>query len=322
MTMGDEGQEKKEQAQPQAAAPDAVELARQRVEDWESRRPEPQFVSPPETDAARSERESRSRASKGIAAIGDALSAIGNLYYTTRGGLPLGQYGHQHTAQGARWDKVDAANEKLWSDYRKRAAAAQEAYREAMSNWNKEGNTLYSTYLGALKDKASNDIAQGRLANEQAKQALAERQYNEVTVPNAENTRKNNDARAEAAVRNANTSALNAANNAYHYIPVGGGKTLSIPKNRMTPAVVGALYEEMIAAGGREAKGDPAGFDYFGNAVSWKQPSLDQMQSAVGVYVQDHWGQDYDPVIQHVKRLGGMNVQDDLSDPGTSAPDF
>ncbi|MBR5835224.1 MAG: hypothetical protein IKY66_03575 [Bacteroidales bacterium] len=248
---------------------------------------------PPTEEELEKERKKRKTASI-VAAIGDGISAMSNLYFTTQGAPSM--YNAKDSMSGKlreRWDKVDAERKKNTAAYVSaymQAQQADDAVERDGRNWKRQ------IERDKLADKRYED-EQRRIAE---RQKIEDERYEARTKQEAERWQKTFDEQVrqfnvssqQAATRLKNESARLAREMAKDKVAFALGEgmgSISIPKDALNNANISYVFNKLPEAVRSQIKGAPIkGKDIAGQdiIVGYQDPTPEAMLIAIGANIE------------------------------------
>lgn len=246
------------------------------------------YKPPTEEELAHERKRRKSQAI--FSAIGDGISALSNLYFTTHGAPSMfdGKTTLSSTAQ-KRWDKIDAERkadrEKYVSAYM-HAKQADDAAERDDRNWKRQ------IERDALADKRY-DAEQARIA---ARQKIEDERYEARVKQEAERWQKTFDENVrqftvssqQAAARLKNESARLAREMAKDKVTFALGEgmgSISIPKDALNNANISYVFNKLPEAIRSQIKGKEI-LDQYNNVIGYQQPTPEAMLIAIGANIE------------------------------------
>ena len=243
------------------------------------------YKPPTEEELAKERKRRKTQAI--FSAIGDGISAMSNLYFTTQGAPSMfdGRTTLSGTAQ-KRWDKVDAerkANNEKYVEAYMRAKQADDAVERDERNWKRqiERDRLADQRYEA-EQKKENERYEKRM------QVEAERWQKTFD----ENIRQFNVSSEQAATRLKNESARLAREMAKDKVTFALGEgmgSISIPKDALNNANISYVFNKLPEAIRSQIKGAPIkGKDMTGQdvIVGYQEPTPEAMLIAIGANIE------------------------------------
>lgn len=243
------------------------------------------YKPPTEEELAKERKRRKTQAI--FSAIGDGISAMSNLYFTTQGAPSMfdGRTTLSGTAQ-KRWDKVDAerkANNEKYVEAYMRAKQADDAVERDERNWKRqiERDRLADQRYEA-EQKKENERYEKRM------QVEAERWQKTFD----ENIRQFNVSSEQAATRLKNESARLAREMAKDKVTFALGEgmgSISIPKDALNNANISYVFNKLPEAIRSQIKGAPIkGKDMTGQdvIVGHQEPTPEAMLIAIGANIE------------------------------------
>ena len=244
------------------------------------------YKPPTEEELAHERKRRKSQAI--ISAIGDGISALSNLYFTTQGAPSMfdGRTTLSGTAQ-KRWDKVDAerkANNEKYVEAYMRAKQADDAVERDERNWKRQ-------------------IERDRLADQryEAEQTKENERYEKRMQVEAErwqktfdeNIRQFNVSSQQAATRLKNESARLAREMAKDKVSFALGEglgSISIPREALNNANISYVFSKLPESVRSQIKGAPIkGKDTTGQKdviIGYQEPTSEAMLIAIGANIE------------------------------------
>lgn len=246
------------------------------------------YKPPTEEELAQERKRRKSQAI--FSAIGDGISALSNLYFTTQGAPSMfdGRATLSGTAQ-KRWDKIDAErktnSEKYVSAYMQ-AKQADDAAERDDRNWKRQ------IERDRLADKRYED-EQKRIA---ARQKVEDERYEARVKQEAErwqktfdeNIRQFNVSSQQAATRLKNESARLAREMSKDKVSFALGEglgSISIPKDALNDANISYVFNKLPEAVRSQIKGKEI-LDQFNRVIGYQQPTPEAMLIAIGANIE------------------------------------
>lgn len=246
------------------------------------------YKPPTEEELARERKRRKSQAV--ISAIGDGISAMSNLYFTTQGAPSMfdGRTTLSGTAQ-KRWDKIDAerkANSEKYISAYMQAKRADDAAERDDRNWKRQ------IERDKLADKRYED-EQKRIA---ARQKVEDERYEARVKQEAERWQKTFDENVrqftvssqQAAARLKNESARLAREMAKDKVTFALGEgmgSISIPKDALNNANISYVFNKLPEAIRSQIKGKEI-LDQFNRVIGYQQPTPEAMLIAIGANIE------------------------------------
>ena len=250
------------------------------------------YKPPTEEELAKERKRRKSQAI--ISAIGDGISAMSNLYFTTQGAPSMfdGRTTLSGTAQ-KRWDKIDeerkANNEKYISAYIQ-AKQADDAAERDERNWKRQ------IERDKLADKRYEDeqkrIADRQKVEDERYEARVKQEAERWQKTFDENIRQFNVSSEQAATRLKNESARLAREMAKDKVTFALGEgmgSISIPKDALNNANISYVFNKLPEAIRSQIKGAPIkGKDMTGQdvIVGYQEPTPEAMLIAIGANIE------------------------------------
>ena len=250
------------------------------------------YKPPTEEELARERKRRKSQAV--ISAIGDGISAMSNLYFTTQGAPSMfdGRTTLSGTAQ-KRWDKIDAerkANSEKYISAYMQAKRADDAAERDDRNWKRQ------IERDKLADKRYED-EQKRIA---ARQKVEDERYEARVKQEAERWQKTFDENVrqftvssqQAAARLKNESARLAREMAKDKVSFALGEglgSISIPREALNNANISYVFSKLPESVRSQIKGAPIkGKDITGQdvIVGYQEPTSEAMLIAIGANIE------------------------------------
>lgn len=250
------------------------------------------YKPPTEEELAHERKRRKSQAV--ISAIGDGISAMSNLYFTTQGAPSMfdGRTTLSGTAQ-KRWDKIDAerkANSEKYISAYMQAKRADDAAERDDRNWKRQ------IERDKLADKRYED-EQKRIA---VRQKVEDERYEARVKQEAERWQKTFDENVrqftvssqQAAARLKNESARLAREMAKEKVSFALGEgqgSISIPKDALNNANISYVFSKLPEAVRSQIKGTPIkGKDITGQdiIVGYQDPTPEAMLIAIGANIE------------------------------------
>lgn len=246
------------------------------------------YKPPTEEELAHERKRRKSQAI--FSAIGDGISALSNLYFTTQGAPSMfdGKTTLSSTAQ-KRWDKIDAERkadrEKYVSAYM-HAKQADDAAERDNRNWKRQ------IERDALADKRY-DAEQARIA---ARQEIEDKRYEARVRQEAERWQKTFDENVrqftvssqQAAARLKNESARLAREMAKDKVSFALGEglgSISIPRKALNNANISYVFSKLPEAVRSQIKGKEI-LDQFNRVIGYQEPTSEAMLIAIGANIE------------------------------------
>lgn len=246
------------------------------------------YKPPTEEELAKERKRRKSQAI--ISAIGDGISAMSNLYFTTQGAPSMfdGKTTLSSTAQ-KRWDKIDAerkANSEKYVSAYMQAKQADDAAERDDRNWKRQ------IERDRLADKRYDD-EQRRIA---ARQKVEDERYEARVKQEAErwqktfdeNVRQFNVSSQQAATRLKNESARLAREMAKDKVSFALGEglgSISIPKDALNNANISYVFNKLPEAVRSQIKGKEIR-DEYNKIVGYQDPTPEAMLIAIGANIE------------------------------------
>lgn len=228
-------------------------------------------------------RESRQKL---LSAIGDGLSAISNIYLTSKGSPGVKLPSLSARAQ-ARWDKFEAERKAYDAQYkagRMRAVAMDQQREQSERDW----RTRLAIEAGRRQQRAT-EMEQRERQFGQTQERLAQQHADNLEQKKldreqrAAQNRVTNQYRGKALeiqqkkARNAASSKGNSRD--YVSINIGEGRFIDIPKNRYNPSNIAKVYSLINPSDIQKYEGLTGSLDGL--------PKMDRMQAIIGAYMSD-----------------------------------
>lgn len=246
------------------------------------------YKPPTEEELAHERKRRKSQAV--ISAIGDGISAMSNLYFTTQGAPSMfdGRTTLSGTAQ-KRWDKIDAerkANSEKYISAYMHAKQADDAAERDDRNWKRQ------IERDKLADKRYED-EQKRIA---ARQKIEDERYEARVKQEAERWQKTFDENVrqftvssqQAAARLKNESARLAREMAKDKVSFALGEglgSISIPREALNNANISYVFSKLPEAVRSQIKGKEI-LDQFNRVIGYQQPTPEAMLIAIGANIE------------------------------------
>ena len=246
------------------------------------------YKPPTEEELAHERKRRKSQAV--ISAIGDGISAMSNLYFTTQGAPSMfdGRTTLSGTAQ-KRWDKIDAerkANSEKYISAYMQAKRADDAAERDDRNWKRQ------IERDKLADKRYED-EQKRIA---VRQKVEDERYEARVKQEAERWQKTFDENVrqftvssqQAAARLKNESARLAREMAKDKVTFALGEgmgSISIPKDALNNANISYVFNKLPEAIRSQIKGKEI-LDQFNRVIGYQQPTPEAMLIAIGANIE------------------------------------
>ncbi len=244
------------------------------------------YKPPTEEELAKERKRRKTQAI--FSAIGDGISAMSNLYFTTQGAPSMfdGRTTLSGTAQ-KRWDKVDAerkANNEKYVEAYMRAKQADDAVERDERNWKRqiERDRLADQRYEA-EQKKENERYEKRM------QVEAERWQKTFD----ENVRQFNVSSQQAAARLKNESARLAREMAKDKVSFALGEglgSISIPREALNNANISYVFSKLPESVRSQIKGAPIkGKDMTGQKdviIGYQDPTSEAMLIAIGANIE------------------------------------
>lgn len=245
------------------------------------------YKPPTEEELAHERKRRKSQAI--FSAIGDGISALSNLYFTTQGAPSMfdGKTTLSSTAQ-KRWDKIDAerkANSEKYISAYMQAKQADDAAERDDRNWKRQ------IERDALADKRY-EAEQARIA---ARQKIEDERYEARVKQEAErwqktfdeNIRQFNVSSEQAATRLKNESARLAREMAKDKVTFALGEgmgSISIPKDALNNANISYVFNKLPEAVRSQIKGKE--ILEFNRVIGYQKPTPEAMLIAIGANIE------------------------------------
>lgn len=246
------------------------------------------YKPPTEEELAHERKRRKSQAV--ISAIGDGISAMSNLYFTTQGAPSMfdGKTTLSGTAQ-KRWDKIDAerkANSEKYISAYMQAKQADDAAERDDRNWKRQ------IERDALTDKRY-EAEQERIA---ARQKVEDERYEARVKQEAERWQKTFDENArqftvssqQDAARLKNESARLAREMAKDKVSFALGEglgSISIPREALNNANISYVFSKLPESVRSQIKGKEI-LDQFNRVIGYQQPTPEAMLIAIGANIE------------------------------------
>lgn len=252
-----------------------------------------QQMSPykPPTEEELNKERKRRKTQAIFSAIGDGISAMSNLYFTTQGAPSMfdGRTTLSGTAQ-KRWDKVDAerkANSEKYVEAYMRAKQADDAAERDERNWKRQ----------IERDKIADqryEAEQKRIAD---RQKVEDERYETRMKAEAErwqktfdeNIRQFNVSSQQAATRLKNESARLAREMAKDKVTFALGEgmgSVSIPKDALNNANISYVFNKLPGAVRSQIKGKEITDPVTNKVIGYHDPSPEAMLIAIGANIE------------------------------------
>jgi len=251
------------------------------------------YKPPTEEELAHERKRRKSQAI--FSAIGDGISALSNLYFTTQGAPSMfdGKTTLSSTAQ-KRWDKIDAerkANSEKYISAYMQAKQADDAAERDDRNWKRQ------IERDALADKRY-EAEQARIA---ARQKIEDERYEARVKQEAERLQKTFDenirqfdvSSEQAATRLKNESARLAREMAKDKVSFALGEglgSISIPREALNNANISYVFSKLPESVRSQIKGAPIkGKDMTGQKdviIGYQEPTSEAMLIAIGANIE------------------------------------
>ena len=258
----------------------------------------------PETAEEKAKRERKEKWYKTAAAIGDGISALANLYYTTKG-APNSYDGKNSMSERTRqlYDKLDKdrkENERWYLNHYMNAAKMDEDakryqdqldYRDKQDAYRKEQDALNRQERAELAKYKKDQDALSR-------EDRLEKEKNDFDLRREaleENKRHN---RRTEAVSSAN-SKKGKENQTYRMV-LGGGRHATIDKSALNAHNIAYVYNKIPATDRQNHNPGKPKYNNRGKLIGYEPPTQEQMLAAIGQFVGKH------PEVQEAwKEVGG-----------------
>lgn len=250
------------------------------------------YKPPTEEELAQERKRRKSQAI--ISAIGDGISAMSNLYFTTQGAPSMfdGRTTLSGTAQ-KRWDKIDAerkANSEKYVSAYMQAKQADDAAERDDRNWRRV----------IERDKLADKRYEAEQARIAARQKVEDERYEARVKQEAErwqktfdeNVRQFNISSQQAATRLKNESARLAREMSKDKVSFALGEgqgSISIPREALNNANISYVFNKLPEAVRSQIKGAPIkGKDIAGQdiIVGYQDPTPEAMLIAIGANIE------------------------------------
>lgn len=253
----------------------------------------------PETPEERAKRERKEKWDKTAAAIGDGISALANLYYTTKG-APNSYDGKNSMSERTRqlYDKLDKdrkENERWYLNHYKNAAKMDEDakryqdqldYRDKQDGYKKEQDEL-NRKASEAKAKLEQDRWQAKFDADKAQKEFE----NDIATKKLGETERHN--KTSEAISRANAKKEN-----YHTFYIGEDERIDVPKEAINVANVSRIFNKLPDYITKPLTEEPIYSKNSweeGKIVGYKRrtPTLNEMWDLIGrasgnnLYVQD-----------------------------------
>lgn len=246
------------------------------------------YKPPTEEELAQERKRRKSQAI--ISAIGDGISAMSNLYFTTQGAPSMfdGKTTLSATAQ-KRWDKIDAErkanNEKYVSAYMQ-AKQADDAAERDDRNWRRV----------IERDKLADKRYEAEQARIAARQKVEDERYEARVKKEAErwqktfdeNMRQFNVSSQQAATRLKNESARLAREMSKDKVSFALGEgqgSISIPREALNNANISYVFNKLPEAVRSQIKGKEI-LDQYNRVIGYQDPTPEAMLIAIGANIE------------------------------------
>ena len=251
-----------------------------------------QQMSPykPPTEEELNKERKRRKTQAIFSAIGDGISAMSNLYFTTQGVPSMfdGRTTLSGTAQ-KRWDKVDAerkANSEKYVEAYMRAKQADDAAERDERNWKRQ----------IERDKIADQRYEAEQKRIAERQKVEDERYEKRMKAEAErwqktfdeNIRQFNVSSQQAATRLKNESVRLAREMAKDKVTFALGEgmgSVSIPKDALNNANISYVFNKLPEAIRSQIKGK-AILDQYNKVIGYEQPTSEAMLIAIGANIE------------------------------------
>lgn len=249
----------------------------------------------PETAEERAKRERREKWDKTAAAIGDGISALANLYYTTKG-APNSYDGKNSMSERTRqlYEKLDRdrrENERWYLNHYMNAAKMDADEAKAERSWK---NTL------EMQKQAQENADRNFEAQEKQRKWQREHAEQQAQFQKEQASEKNRQFWASLNTQVQNIKRQLEKENQPFDMVLGDGKHATIKKSSLHAHNVSYVYNKIPESIRKEINPGKPRYDKYGTLEGYDPPTQEQMLAVIGQYV----GQ-YPEVQEAWKEVGG-----------------